>query len=295
MREIIGINSVDAGIGSAGVGFVVVPKGINADEYIRDCYRTNTVTINGGRGYGYFSGVHVDEAVMQNITFPTDEINRGTAVIWVKDAISQMPIIVGSLRKHDDFYKLEENQFRMKRSSGEKNVEIFADANDSLIDISIIGDEASPAEFKIKLSSPNSNSVLNISSDNEITLESEKLVKIISNDEANIQVRTEGELKCEAKYKVGKGFDYKDEFGNTVSCTDEKVEVVSKQVVHNSGKESMVLGDTLEKLLDKTLNAIIKLTVPTALGPSGTPINKAEFQDVLSELKTILSKKSKLE
>ena len=54
------------------------------------------------RGYGYFSGVHADINVMQNITFPTDEENRGTAVVWVKDAISQLPVIVGVLRKQNE-------------------------------------------------------------------------------------------------------------------------------------------------------------------------------------------------
>ena len=56
-EDVIGIRNLDTGIGSAGVGFVVVPSEVDRVQYINDCYRTNTLTINGGKGYGYFSGV----------------------------------------------------------------------------------------------------------------------------------------------------------------------------------------------------------------------------------------------
>lgn len=72
-EDVIGIRNLDTGIGSAGVGFVVVPSEVDRVQYINDCYRTNTLTINGGKGYGYFSGVHADINVMQCIKFPTDE------------------------------------------------------------------------------------------------------------------------------------------------------------------------------------------------------------------------------
>ena len=42
--------------------------------------------------------------------------------------------------------------------------------------------------------------------------------------------------------------------------------------------ESMVLGDSLVSELEKLLNNISSLTVPTALGPSGPPMNSIAFQ-----------------
>ena len=53
-EEYIGIRNLDTGIGSAGVGFVVVPSDIDREQYINDCYRTNTLTINGGKGLRIF-------------------------------------------------------------------------------------------------------------------------------------------------------------------------------------------------------------------------------------------------
>lgn len=57
--------------------------------------------------------------------------------------------------------------------------------------------------------------------------------------------------------------------------------------------ESTVLGETLKEQLEALIDAITQLTVPTAVGPSGPPINSAQFQQVASKLSEILSKNIK--
>lgn len=325
-EEVIGIQSLDTGIGSAGVGFVVVPSDIDREQYVNDCYRTNTLTINGGKGYGYFSGVHADINVMQSIEFPTDDTNRGTPVVWVKDAISQLPVIVGVLRKQSGYYALAEKQYRLKRGTETRNVEVFLDGNEAALEITVVGDKDEAANINVKLSSANKDSVFNLNCDNEINVTAEKSVTVTSNEKATLQVTEKGKVKGSVVYELGEGFDiisekavklairdendedklncsyeigtgfnYKDEFGNEIIAKDGEVDIISKKINHNSGAEPMVLGTTLKGLLSDTLSAIAKLTVPTALGPSGIPINVAEFQAVLSELDTMLSKKSNLE
>jgi hypothetical protein len=296
-EEYIGIRNLDTGIGSAGVGFVVVPSDIDREQYINDCYRTNTLTINGGKGYGYFSGVHADINVMQNITFPTDEENRGTAVVWVKDAISQLPVIVGVLRKQNEYYSLAENQFRLKRQNGDKTkfVELFIDGDESCFDIVLVGDEETPAELNVKLGSKNKDSILNISSDNELNISSEKKVKIGTNQKIEVEISDKGETKTSIVYELGLGLVYKDEFENEITCKDGQVDVISKKINHNSGKEPMVLGNTLADLLDEMLKAIQAITVISPVGATSTPVNAASFAAIQAKLDTIKSKISNLE
>jgi len=296
-EEYIGIRNLDTGIGSAGVGFVVVPSDIDREQYINDCYRTNTLTINGGKGYGYFSGVHADINVMQNITFPTDEENRGTAVVWVKDAISQLPVIVGVLRKQNEYYSLAENQFRLKRQNGDKTkfVELFIDGDESCFDIVLVGDEETPAELNVKLGSKNKDSILNISSDNELNISSEKKVKIGTNQKIEVEISDKGETKTSIVYELGLGLVYKDEFENEITCKDGQVDVISKKINHNSGKEPMVLGETLTGILKDILTAIQKLTVVTPVGTSSPPVNIAEFATIQAKINIIKSKISNLE
>lgn len=297
MEDELGIKNIDTGIGSAGVGFVVVPTDVDREEYINDCYRTNTLTINGGKGYGFFSGVHTDVNVMQNISFPTDERNRGTAVVWVRDAISQLPVIIASLRKQDEYYNLAENQFRIKRNNVEKTkaIEIFADGDESCIDIILLSDEITPANFNIKINSKNQKSILNINCDNEINIVSDNKIKIETNKKVEIEITEEGETKTAISYELGKGFIYKDEFENEINCKDGEINIISEKINHNGGKEPMVLGDTLVDLLRDVLSEIQKMTFTSPSGITSTPINSLSFLNIQNELSKIKSKKSNVE
>ena len=294
-EDVIGIRNLDTGIGSAGVGFVVIPSEVDRVQYINDCYRTNTLTINGGKGYGYFSGVHADINVMQNIHFPTDEENRGTPVVWVKDAISQLPVIVGVLRKQNEYYSLNENQWRLKRGTETRNVEIFVDGTTAGLDITVLGDKDEPANIDIKLTSENKDSVLNVVSDNEINITGERAVNVTSNQKATLKVTEKGEDKMSLSYELGKGLKYKDEFENEITAKDGQVDIISKKINHNSGKEPMVLGNTLADLLNDFLAAVQKITVISPVGVTSTPVNAADFAAIQAKLDTIKSEISNLE
>lgn len=293
--EVIGIRNLYTGIGSAGVGFVVVPSEVDRVQYINDCYRTNTLTINGGKGYGYFSGVHADINVMQNIKFPTDEENRGTPVVWVKDAVSQLPVIVAVLRKQGEYYSLNENQFRLKRGTETRNVEIFIDGSTSALDITILGDKEEPADINVKLSSENADSVLTVSCDNEINIIGEKAVNVTTNKKATLKVTEKGEDKMSLSYELGVGLKYKDEFENEVTAKEGQVDVISKKINHNSGKEPMVLGNTLADLLNEFLAAVQKITVISPVGVTSAPVNIGDFAAIQAKLDTIKSQISNLE
>ena len=59
--------------------------------------------------------------------------------------------------------------------------------------------------------------------------------------------------------------------------------------------ESAVLGNKLKTQLENLIDSITSLTVPTAFGPSGTPINSSAFTSIKNQLSSILSQKVKLE
>lgn len=293
--EIIGIRNLDTGIGSAGVGFVVVPAEVDRTQYIKDCYRTNTLTINGGSGYGYFSGVHVDINVMQCIKFPTDETNRGTAVVWVKDAISQLPVIVGVLRRQNEYYALDENQFKLKRGTDSTNVEVFVDGITADLNVTVVGDKDQPANVNLKLTSENADSVLSVYCDNKVEITGSKSIELTTNEKFSAKVTEQGEEKMSAAYEIGKGFNYVDEFDNEIVAKKNEVDIVSKKINHNKGKEPMVLGDTLADILDEMLKAIQAITVVSPVGATSTPVNVAQFMAIQAKLSTIKSRISNLD
>lgn len=293
--EIIGIRNLDTGIGSAGVGFVVVPAEVDRTQYIKDCYRTNTLTINGGSGYGYFSGVHADINVMQCIKFPTDETNRGTAVVWVKDAISQLPVIVGVLRRQNEYYALDENQFKLKRGTDSTNVEVFVDGITADLNVTVVGDKDQPANVNLKLTSENADSVLSVYCDNKVEITGSKSIELTTNEKFSAKVTEQGEEKMSATYEKGKGLNYVDEFDNEIIAKKDEVDIISKKINHNKGKEPMVLGDTLADILDEMLKAIQAITVVSPVGATSTPVNVAQFVAIQAKLSTIKSRISNLD
>jgi phage baseplate assembly protein gpV len=93
--------------------------------------------------------------------------------------------------------------------------------------------------------------------------------------------------------------------GGTVTVeTDKEVVVTSgKDItldsprVHLGGNagEAGVLGDTLKRWLQDLIQALVKLTVTTAVGSSSPPLNAAEFLKLQAQLAQILSRTVKTE
>lgn len=297
MENHLGIHNIFQDIGSGGVGFVVVPIDADREKYIEDCYRTNTVTINGGLGYGYFSGVAVDIDVMQQLRFPTnvDNDTRGTAVVWVKDSISQRPVIVAVLRNQNQYFPLEQNQRYYKCEFENKSIEVFFDANTSDVSINIVGDNQEAANLNIKVTSINKESSINLECDNEVNLYPESALNVITSGKVAVNVTKDGETKTEIQYEAEKGFHYKDEFENEITAKDGEIDIISKKINHNEGKEPMVLGDTLKGILSDLIDAILAMTMVSPAGPTSTPTNAVQFTQIKGKLDQILSKLSNLE
>ena len=93
----------------------------------------------------------------------------------------------------------------------------------------------------------------------------------------------------------------------TIHVDAEKLEVVNDKTKVTHEAEALTLlsdqatikittggltlkkgGFGLKKTLDKMLDGICQLTVPTALGPSGVPINLATFQQIKADLPNYL-------
>lgn len=78
-------------IGQSGIGFIVVPDDNTRQQYIDDCYRTSTVTINGGFGYGYISAVKILPDVLQKNTLSTKKYGERNTSIMVEGKLLKPP------------------------------------------------------------------------------------------------------------------------------------------------------------------------------------------------------------
>lgn len=322
----LGVNGVNTGLGEAGIGYLIYPKEwVDRQEYIDHCFRTHTISIHGGVGYGRLNNVPVDQLVMMGLNFPEEPDEPGTPVVWVKDTVLQLPVVIGSLKREDDYYIIETNQYRVQRGSGDKSIEIVLDAETTSLNIFVGGNSEDPANLDIKLTS-GGGSTFTVDCDGEISVHAKDKVTVSSNNEIELCVKEGGEVDGVISYKLkeglsysgkksltlsinneggkpvmgmsysaGQGLKYEDEFGNTISYKDGSCTIVSEKIIHNDGGKSMVLGEELKDILGELIDAITKLTVPTAMGQSGIPINASQFSSIKGKLSKILSEKSKLD
>jgi hypothetical protein len=293
--EIIGIES---GLLNAGIGYVIIPEGIDPDVYKANCYKRQEVAIWAGFGHANYFSVAVDEYAMQRIKFPTKVSEKGSPVVWVKIPKFNLPVVVATLKYKDDHYVLEENT---KRFTCEKNdilVDVLMDANDGKLLINVIGDSENPANVEIRVKSPNKQSSVLLESDGFIELIGSKKVTIKSEAEVGLELLNISNKKTtEIKYLVGEGFSYKDEFGNSIEINENEISInsPSKKIKLLGAKDKIVLGTELTSFLSELIKAIISITVTTPSGNSGTPINATQFTSLANKLNQLLSDKIQIE
>lgn len=282
-------------IGQSGVGFIVVPDDNTREQYIKDCYRTSTVTMNGGYGYGYISSVKIFPDVFQQIKFPITQNDRGTPVFWVRENFSNRPIIVGILSEDGYTNLLKENQQRIVQQIGDNIVEIFLDANSSLLNINVVGNSETPSTINIKNSSGSDKSVLNIETDGQASISANSIIAT-SRKEFNIFLKNSKNEELISIIGNEEKTEYKDHFNNKIISNKDKVNIqVDKKFDINGGKEPMVLGNTLADLLNEFLAAVQKITVISPVGITSVPVNVGDFAAIQAKLDTIKSKISNLE
>jgi hypothetical protein len=316
MKEVnknIGINKTASGFGQAGIGYVVIPEDLGREEYIQNCLRSARLTMWGGDEYGRFRNVPVAKGLIQEIEFPMEADLYGSVVFWIKDNQTGLPVITTILEKESDFQEYFDQVVRKIYKFENNVISITFDKNQNLFGIDVLSTGLSDSAMNIKLGSKTTESVFNLLCDGYLNLESAKEVNVKTKGKLSIIFNDENEEQQMAfVYERGTGLtyvdefkntlvissnktEYEDQFGNKLTLEDGKMTVISKEINHNSGAEPMVLGDTLQGLLEDMLSAITSITVPTALGPSGTPINTPQFQAISGKLSTMLSKISNLE
>ena len=278
------------GIPLSGIGYVIVPDNCDIKEYIQKCYRNSSISISGGQGCTYMHNVRITINALNNIEFPeTGEL--GSPVVWIRDCFTNRPIVIGVLNKGGKSNLIEMHQQHIYQEIAEQISEIFLDAKNSRLLLSAVGNDDFSSEVIIKASSKKSEGdAIKLESKDFISLEGKQL-KILLTDNIDLSINN-GEKEILSIKGNNESLELRDQFENLILIDEENIKINAKKINLGEGNEPMVLGDTLLSILEQLIDAIISLTVVTSTGPSGTPINSAQFIQIKSKLKTILSKLS---
>lgn len=307
----------------SGTGWIALPSGATRADAIQTALRTGRVCLLTNDG-GFHKQVLCDTTILNQLTFPNNFQGKGSCVVWVNIPVYNKIIIVGLLQAPDGGSIYREYEYQYGRTdlsasstisgSGAQGrlllstsklghgslIELSATNTIPSADVTDVAD--STIKFKVngkileeiagyKKSNITQSTLLEIESGQIDTLKTtiradrESVLISIVNDEENV---------VNLQYKKDEGLTYKDQYENEIIANETNIQVKGKEAVNlGDGAEPVVLGDTLKKTLEDLITAIKAITVPTAMGPSGTPINFAQFDSINAQLSNILSQYSK--
>ncbi len=275
----------------SGIGYIVIPKDTNTAEYVQRCYRNHTVSISGGYDSTYMHGVKITEEALNKIKFPDNDDGLGSAVVWLRDSFTNRAVVIGTLKTAGESNMVQGSQQRIVQETAQSVVEMFLDALNCTINVSAQGNENIPAVINLKASSgTDEGDVVNIISKDRIVTDSRHIkVNLTEDFELTINNGEEDILHIAGNEEE---LHITDHFKNEAIFNEENVQILTTKFNVGTGKEQMVLGNTLVDLLSQLIDAILNMTVLTHVGPSGTPVNAASFSEIKGKLEEALSKLS---
>lgn len=119
-----------------GIAYIAWPSDIDRDEYLRDCFTNNRVSL------WLEDGALVNRAVctkglFNKISFPKKVTEKGSAVVYVSDAVHNTPIVIGGITSKDEIGNLKEEQFFFGKIFEEKVISISGDAKKGAMSVNL--------------------------------------------------------------------------------------------------------------------------------------------------------------
>lgn len=280
--------------------YVCIPKDQDRESYIRHCYSTNTVFLRDEFGSTY-RNCAISKSIIQEIRFPNNSNEIGDCVIINFIPKHNQAVVVGILPlKNNPPDILSDGEFRMKKVRESSLVDFFGSAERSQVSLSITSSGDQSSRLMTNLTGERHDALLEEYVKGEVSRQSTRRYLIKSNQELDIQVVDDQDnLLGRINYVNGQGLKILDEFSNEILMKDGVVRIKrGENYINMNNKISIgdensqykaVLGEILKDKLDRIIDEIVKITVPTALGPSGVPINSVQLLQLKTEFGQFLS------
>lgn len=269
---------------SAGVAYVIIPQGVDRDEYVRFAVASNTVCLLSTKG-DYIRNVAVAspysgnrDGIMSTMEFPPNSNQMGSMVVYVTLPDTSMPVVVGAIQQKGQAGVLtEEEQTVVTRVSYKE--------------------DGSKVYFRIDGKGKSGD--LRMSASNKVSLLSENEFEV-NTSILNLYAETVNyEFKNWNVYVIDNKLE---EIKGKWSMICENINLGEEDA-----KEAAVLGDTLKsvmsELIDELRDATIELSSHTHQGiiPTTPPLTVAKITPIIGQIaatkakfSTFLSKLVKL-
>lgn len=264
-----------------GTGYIVIPEGVNKEEYIESCFTKENFCIMTNDG-GFIPNVLCMKQVLNDLKFPEDYTGLGTQVIFVNFDEYNIPVIIGTVSKQGlSEYR---NEGDLNFSKNLKGNEIGFVGNLFLSKLSIFCRNLFNKKSKINIEVVgNEESELNLVSSGWVCSKSNTGFKIVNKNKQVIidkdKILISNSLEQNLSLDDEKLF-YKDKHGNKLTIDAEGYKL-----------GNINFKEYITKILDFLGNKII---LNTSMGPSApgcsSTTSGTELQQIKTELENINKK-----
>lgn len=266
------INKSGSKTNITGTGHLLIAKDINRTEFVEMCYRTSSVMMTTAHGE-YYERVKVADGVMNYLKFPEENDKLGSSLIWIKDTLSGFPMVIGVLLKADQINSLQEHEASWGKKYKENLISLSGNVQVGTLLLSV---NAEGNGYLLI----NSDNLLSLLSNGDINIEANKIQNNVSS-EINTKIKKLGEdAETNASYKLGKGYNYQDEFENEIEINSDHIKFRGKKFVQE------VDGYSIKELMQDFQSALQNLQIATALG-NQAPLNMTEIIELTNKINQI--------
>jgi len=276
---------------TSGSAYITIPTEVDREQFIQQCYRMNRVCLLTENNE-FFKDVPIDKSAIQNIEFPESGGGIGSPVIWVNIEPYNQVVIVAVLSKNDETFFLNEKKFKLNKTFGSNSVDITGDGGSGNLLISLNSDKEEGGLLNITINNKNKTGQLKIFINGSGEIYCTDSLNIKTTKKLNFEISdiSKDDKITTLTYVKGEGFKYKDEYQNSIIAKDGEINITSKKIIHNSGNEPMLLGNTTIQLISDLLDQLAK----ESAGPYPL-LGQAQYTILKQKLDKLKSTKSFLE
>lgn len=261
-----------------GLAYIVIPFGVDRNDFVQSCYRKERVHIAVERG-SIVKNCYIDSSVLQRIKFPDDSTKLGSQVVFVMEKFRKVPFVISTVTRNMERVISDEETINIQRSLNGGNLSIVGKGDGTLL----INLESSDYS-KLIIHATGENSVIDVNSDGLITLNAKDDVTINSSKTIVKNFLNDQGLVEKSLTLDDTGLKYQDDKGNKFF-----IDYDSNKIIHNEGSQPIPLGTELKDQLDKLNKKFNKfldtyINTPVVSGDGGKAVQTA-VQIAVSTLK----------
>lgn len=191
-----GVTPITADLGGQSVGLarVIVPSGVDRDQYVADCYRTGRIDLYDESQGTYLKQCYATNEVLANLKFPRGVGDIGDPVVWVaQPTIFNRPMVVGTFPSGDRMRLGTDQTIEIHKEWDKGYVDVTADAKDGSLNVVVHGQEKSGGTVRVSVLG-DEKSILEVKSDGLVSVESGKELRVRSYEKIDIQLENPDNL-----------------------------------------------------------------------------------------------------